>query len=249
MCTVTFMPRRTGYCLAMNRDEKRTRPEAHSPAQRYVHGHGVIYPFETGGGTWIALNHSGVSFALINWYSVAQPVKTVTLSRGGVILSLVTATAKDSVDAGLNDLPLDRINPFRLISAFPNSREVVEWRWDLSQLVRRNHRWGPQQWVSSGFDEPRAQDVRARFFQRAQRQKSAGCGVWLRRLHCSHWPHEGPFSTCMHREDAVTVSYTEVSVLRNRARMRHVHGAPCRSNQVSLHNLQLTNFGAGTRKV
>src|SRR6266404_2165316 len=79
MCTVTFMPRRTGYCLAMNRDEKRTRPAGLPPAQRTIGGHGVIYPSEAGGGTWIALNDSGVSFALINWYSVAQRVSGGTL--------------------------------------------------------------------------------------------------------------------------------------------------------------------------
>jgi hypothetical protein len=87
--------------------------------------------------------------------------------------------------------------------------------------------------VSSGFDEPRAQEVRGGAFGRAQRQKSAGGLVWLRRLHRSHSPQEGPFSICMHREDAVTVSYTEVSVFRNRARMGHIAGAPCSGSRVS----------------
>ena len=72
MCTVTFMPRRTGYCLAMNRDEKRTRPEGCLQPREILVAIGVIYPSEPGGGTWIALNDSGVSLALINWYSVAS---------------------------------------------------------------------------------------------------------------------------------------------------------------------------------
>src|SRR5213083_21809 len=103
MCTVTFMPQRTGYCLAMNRDEKRTRPQGLSPAQRNIDGHRVIYPYEPGGGTWIALNDKGVSLALINWYSVAQRVKKDTLSRGGVIPSVSTDIAANSIDAILND--------------------------------------------------------------------------------------------------------------------------------------------------
>jgi hypothetical protein len=238
------MPQRIGYCLAMNRDEKRTRAEGLPPAQRKIDDHDVLCPSEPGGGTWIALNSTGVSLALINWYSVGQQAKTDTLSRGGVIPSVITDKAEQSVDAGLNNLPLDRINPFRLIGVFPSSQEVFEWRWDLKQLVRNNHLWRLQQWVSSGFDEPRAQEVRGRAFERAQRQKTAGSLVWLRRLHCSHWPQEGPFSTCMHREDAVTVSYAEVSVLKNRARMWHVRGSPCSSDDLSLHRFQLPQLDA-----
>ena len=34
--------------------------------------------------------------------------------------------------------------------------------------------------------------------------------AWMRRLHRSHVPAPGPFSICVHREDARTVSYTEI---------------------------------------
>ena len=227
------MPRRTGYCLAMNRDEKRTRQEGLPPSQRNIAGHKVIYPSEPDGGTWIALNDHGVSLALINWYSVAQRLKRGTLSRGGVIPWVITEKAADFIDAGLNDLPLDRINPFRLICAFPASREVIEWRWDVERLVRHDHQWELQQWVSSGLDEPRAQEVRGGAFQEARCQQSTASLVWLRRLHRSHLPQEGPFSICMHREDAVTVSYTEVSVSSHQVRMDHVLGAPCNCGPVS----------------
>jgi hypothetical protein len=223
----------------MNRDEKRTRPQGLRPAQRNIGGQDVIYPSEPGGGTWIALNDKGVSLALINWHSVPQRVESDMLSRGAVIPSVGAAIAANSIDAGLGDLPLDRINPFRLISAIPASREVIEWRWDLKRLVRHDHQWQLQQWVSSGFDEPRVQEVRGGAFQRTQRQQSAGRLVWLRRLHRSHLPQEGPFSICMHREDAVTVSYTEVSVFGSRARMEHIRGAPCNSSEASRHYLQV----------
>ena len=233
------MPQRAGYCLAMNRDEKRTRQQGLSPSKRNIAGHKVIYPSEPGGGTWIALNEQGISLALINWYSVGQRLKRGTLSRGEVIPSVSTEKAANFIDAGLNDLPLDRINPFRLICAFPASREVIEWRWDLKRLVYQDHQWELRQWVSSGFDEPRAQEVRGGAFQRARHQKSAGSLVWLKRLHRSHLPQEGPFSICMHREDAVTVSYTAVSVFGRRARMEHVRGAPCNNSEFSHHALQV----------
>ena len=149
------------------------------------------------------------------------------VSRGEVVNSLSAVVSPDFADVALAKLPLNRINPFRLIGIFPATGEIAEWRWDLKQLARKNHRWKAQQWISSGFDEPTAQRVRSMTFQQAQRQKAAGSLDWLRRLHRSHSPQTGPFSTCMHRADAATVSYTEVTVSSNQAVMRYHAGSPC----------------------
>ncbi len=239
MCTITFMPRRNGYCLGMNRDEKRTREKGLPPAQRSVDGRLVVYPSETGGGTWIALNDQGVSYALINWYSAPAKVEGNTVSRGVIIPSLSAADSPARAVTGLAALPLHRINPFRLLGIFPASEEIIEWRWDLKHLTRRNHRWRAQQWSSSGFDEPTAQKVRSKTFKQAQAQKSAGTIGWLRRLHRSHSPRPGPFSICMHRDDAATVSYTEVDVSRGSAGMRHIGAPPCAGAQAKLLRLAL----------
>lgn len=48
--------------------------------------------------------------------------------------------------------------------------------------------------------------------------------AWHGRLHHSHRPERGPYSTCMHRENASTVSYTEVTVSWQAASMRYVPG-------------------------
>ena len=234
MCTVTFMPRRTGYCLAMNRDEKRARAKGLPPAIRNNNGRRVLYPSEPSGGTWIALNDRGVSLALINWYSVAAKARGDIVSRGAIIPSLSGADSPALANTELAALPLDRINPFRLIGVFPASQEITEWRWNLKQLTRKRHRWRAQQWISSGFDEPTAQKVRSKTFRQARTQKSAGTIDWLRRLHRSHSPQTGPFSTCMHRNDAATVSYTEIRVPRDVAVMRHICGAPCKRSAVHL---------------
>ena len=239
MCTVTFMPRARGYYLAMNRDEKRSRPKGLPPARRTVQGRKVLCPSEPGGGTWIALNDCGASVALINWYSVTARVKGHAVTRGGVIGAVGAANQPHLAETGLATLPLDRINPFRLIGVFPGTRKVTEWRWDLKRLTRKHHRWRAQQWISSGFDEPTAQRIRTRAFRAARRQESRGSLPWLRRLHSSHAPRKGPFSTCMHRDEAVTVSYTELAVSGGRARMRHILGAPCQSTALFDHILPL----------
>jgi hypothetical protein len=239
MCTVSIIARKQGYALGMNRDEQLTRVCALPPAKNIINGCTVLSPSEPGGGTWIAVNDSGVAFALINWYSITRRVKGQTVSRGQVVTAASGAKTPDLADAALAQLPLKRINPFRLVGIFPASGEIVEWRWDLKRLFTKQHPWKDQQWISSGFDEPVARRIRSRTFREALKQKSAGGLGWLRRLHRSHVPVRGAFSTCMHRNDAITVSYTEIVVAPSRATMRYHRGAPCRALKHSSRQLRL----------
>ena len=227
MCTVSFIARQRGYLLAMNRDEKLSRVAGLPPKKISVGGRQVVLPYEPGGGTWIALNDAGVTFALINWYSVQAQSGENSVSRGVLVNSASAQTSSSSAAEILAKLPLDKINPFRLIGIFPATKAVVEWRWNLKLLVRKEHPWRAQQFISSGFDEPMAQRVRNETLCRAQRQKSAGTLDWLRRLHRSHAPTRGAFSTCMHRDDAATVSYTEIAVSLRAATLRYHASAPC----------------------
>jgi hypothetical protein len=227
MCTVTFIARRNGYALGMNRDEKLTRAAGQPPRLTHLNGHAILAPSEPSGGTWIGVNDTGATLALINWYSITARVAGQTVSRGQVVkLALASATSAD-VDAALAEITLDRVNPFRLIGVFPGSKAVVEWRWNLNELERFHHRWRTSTWISSGFDEPGAQQTRGKAFREALRQSSAVTADWLRRLHRSHGAECGPYSTCMHREDAATVSFTEVTVSLHKVTMRHKPGAPC----------------------
>ncbi|HXJ57243.1 MAG TPA: NRDE family protein [Verrucomicrobiae bacterium] len=227
MCTVTFIARRNGYALGMNRDEKLTRAAGLPPCLTHLNGRAILAPSERGGGTWIGVNDTGATLALINWYSITSRVGGQAVSRGEVVKLALPSDSSLLVDAVLKELPLARVNPFRLIGVFPACKAVVEWRWNHQRLERRDHCWRTNTWISSGFDEPGAQQTRGRTFGEALRQTSAGSTDWLRRLHRSHGPECGPYSTCMHREDAATVSYTEVTVSRQMATLRYAPGAPC----------------------
>jgi hypothetical protein len=233
MCTVTFAPNKKGYALAMNRDELLTRVTAKPPARKMIKGCLVIAPSEPGGGTWISVNGRGICLTLINWYAIAAHVRDHSLSRGEVIKAARTADSRKFVDDVLDKLPLQRINPFRLIGFFPGTKKITEWQWNLRQLVSKNHQWDLRQWVSSGFDEATAQRVRATTFREAQQQSDASSLAWLRRLHRSHLPAVGPFSICMHRTDAATLSYTEVVVALSQATMSYQSGAPCEGGKIS----------------
>jgi hypothetical protein len=218
----------------MNRDEKLTRAIGTPPRKRRMNGRAVLCPAEPGGGTWIALNDSGASLALINWYSVTKRVERSPVSRGEVVKAVGAADSAEAASAGLNELPLKRINPFRLIGIFPASGEIVEWRWNLKRLVRKKAPWRTQQWISSGFDEPVAQRVRGGIFRDALLQKPARLLSWLRRLH---------------RSDAATVSYTEITVSSRTATMRYHAGTPCRSSAPPHERRLRSDVGRAVRQV
>lgn len=231
MCTVTFIPRQHGFLLAMNRDEAVTRAAALPPQIRRNHGVRTLYPSEPSGGAWISVNEFGCVLALVNWYAVGARVKRHPQSRGELVAQFSNADSGRAVERDLESFALDRVNPFRMIGFFPKDRRVIEWRWNLERLQQKKHAWKPAQWISSGYDEPGARRIRSRIFQRYQRQKSAGSLEWLRRLHRSHLPRKGAYSNCMHREDARTVSYTEILAGTWKIRMRYLNGPPCEAGR------------------
>jgi hypothetical protein len=239
MCTVTFIPRRGGYALGMNRDEQLTRGAALPPTRKRIGGREVVFPSEPSGGTWIGLNDSGACLALINWYSTPGRVKTRLVSRGDIVRAVLGSDGPQAVDEALSEQPLRRVNPFRLIGVFPGSRQVVEWSWNLQQLARLEHAWKNCVWISSGFDEPGAQRIRSEIIARALKRGRPEMLAWLRELHRSHKPERGPYAICMHREDAATVSYTEVVVSRGVGTLSYLPGPPCGEAPVSKHRLDL----------
>jgi len=239
MCTVTFIARRNGYALGMNRDEKLARVAALPPSRIRLSGRTFLCPSEPDGGTWIGVNDAGATLALINWYSAPKRAAGRPVSRGEVVKLALTGASAAKVDAALAELPLGRVNPFRLIGVFPASQSVAEWCWNLVRVERVAHGWLTNTWISSGFDEPGAQQTRGKTFNEALRQNCFGSSSWLRLLHRSHAPQRGPYSTCMHRDDAATVSYTDVTVRRQTAIMRYVPGAPCCTRPLPAFCLQL----------
>jgi hypothetical protein len=231
MCTVTLIAGRSGYALGMNRDEKLTRLSA-LPPQRLRLGKGeALFPSEPSGGAWVGVNDCGITLALINWYSVRERACGRVISRGDIVRSLLGEDSFSAIAESIAVQPLHSVNPFRLIGIFPE-RRVVEWRWDIQQLHSFDHPWRTRAWISSGFDEPGAQRVRGNFFAEALSDAEAETLPWLRRLHASHAPRVGPYSMCMHRDDAATVSYTEIEVAGGSATLRYTACAPCHESAI-----------------
>jgi len=236
MCTVSFVPTRNGFRLAMNRDEKRTRIHGLPPTILSLSGRRVILPREPNGGTWIAVNDAGVCLALINWHQIERQPRGEIVSRGVVIDSLAHCRSIAQVAHGLERLPLRQFRPFRLLAIDSGKQLLIECRWDVRRLEKRRHKWRTGHWFSSGFAERKAEHIRA---QVCLRHGSVHSASSLRKLHRSHSPRPGPFSICMHRKDAATVSYGEVVVTPRRATMRYADGPPCRGARRTVRSLAL----------
>jgi hypothetical protein len=235
MCTLSFIPKTRGYYVTMNRDERFSRGPATAPEVVDVGGAQAIFPRDTAGGTWIAVTNQGTSWALQNWHVPCAYEKTV--SRGLVIPRVAASPSAEAVERKLNR-ELAGMLPFRLIGFFPADREIHEWRWNGSSVRRFDFDWRVQQWYSSGLSDEKAAAARSAIFRAAQRRASAGSIAWLRRLHRSHLP-AGPFSICVHGENAGTLSYTEIVVTAKQVSMRYVDGPPCEASPGILKSSEL----------
>ena len=241
MCTVSFIPKQRGFYLAMNRDEKRSRATALPPAIVDLAERRAIFPRESNGGTWIAANDAGVCLALINWHRIERKPVGDIVSRGEVTKALAGKSCSTDIADAIGALTLRKLRPFRLIAVVLSEQTVTEWRWNLEWLAARTHPWKAQHWFSSGFDERKAQRERRRICDAAHKQITARNLGWLRRLHRSHSPKSGPFSICMHRSGAATVSYTEVAVSDQRATMRYKAGPSCSGATMAVKTVPLAH--------
>jgi Transport and Golgi organisation 2 len=225
MCSVSFISRGDGFFLAMNRDELISRVPALPPRAQRRGDLAVLCPSEPSGGTWIGVNSAGIAFSLLNWHSRPDRPEEDLVSRGEVVRALLSSRSSGAAASILKELPLRRMNPFRLISVSLVDRLLMEWRSGPEGLNSKVHPWQRRHWFSSGFDEARAIQVRqgvcAQFLGNLEDLAT------VRKLHATHLPIAGPFSLCMHREDAATVSYTEISVRDHTASMSYLAGSPC----------------------
>lgn len=225
MCSVSFVPRDDGFVLAMNRDELLSRDSALPPEVLWRGRLAVLCPRECSGGTWIGVNSAGMAFSLINWHSQPERVCGDLISRGEVVRALLSARGANSAASILKELPLKHMNPFRVIVVSLDERSLIEWRSGRDALEFSFLSWTRHHWFSSGLDEATANIMRRGVC--SQVADDSLDVPSLRKLHRSHAPKVGPFSLCMHREDAGTVSYTELSVSGRMASMYYIDGPPC----------------------
>jgi Transport and Golgi organisation 2 len=226
MCTVSWFWTAEGYELFANRDESRQRPKALPPRRFEAEGGSYLAPVDTeAGGSWISVNEHGVAVTLLNYYQGASlPVASDWTSRGLLVAALAPSPRAEAVAERLRATALARYRPFTLLALEPG--RAAGWRWDGERLLDLGSP-PPMPLVSSGVDVDGATRWRTETLVVLEQEAPGSRSVLHRRFHASHRPEAGPFSVCMHRHDAETVSFSWIRVERGSVRFDYAPGAPC----------------------
>jgi hypothetical protein len=230
MCTLSFIPGQGGYTAGMNRDELRSRPRALFPRIYERGGLVAAYPSEPESGTWVGVNGNGTLLALLNWnLGKAGAEMAKQRSRGELIPDLIFKNDFKPAENALHGARLGGMLPFRLVGIDPQPETVREWRWNGKSVETLEFPWARRHWFSSSLSDSVAEEQRGAICEALSTSGMADSPDWLPEFHRSHRPAAGAYSLCVHRPDAVTVSYTEVIYGRGRITMRYIEGSPCES--------------------
>lgn len=231
MCTVSWLPAADGYTLCFNRDERLTRAPGLPPALRERDGMPFLSPLDGDhGGTWLAVNAAGLTLALLNRYRApAAPPPTLPRSRGLLVLDLIGHGSALAALRLLEATDLTATAPFTLVSVEPE-RPPRLTEWDGATLTMATHHAPGLLHTSSAVDEPEVAAARRAAFCCAPPRSPAE----LAAHHRSHRPERGRRSVCMHREDAETQCYSQVTVSRDQVTLLHIPDAPCRGQPLPL---------------
>jgi hypothetical protein len=245
MCTITAVPK-SGLAappwsadpvvmrLVCNRDERLTRPGALAPVLHVLDGRRVIMPTDPeSGGTWIAANECGLTFALLNANSTYSGARlpasgddpsATGISRGGLIPRLAGAGSTSEALARMLDAHAERYRPFRLLVL--DASQLLECWVEQERLrYRRAYLQGPLMRTSSSLGDAAVEGPRRtlfrRFFRGAPRAAAAQDA-----FHDHQWLGREDISVRMQRDGARTVSRTIVEVSASFATMIYRADAP-----------------------
>jgi hypothetical protein len=219
MCTVTWLfDNRGDYHLFCSRDEKHNRAVADPPTNFYRDGVRYIAPRDPDcGGTWISVNEAAVSLCLLNGVGGRGLV-----SRGLLVVALANSVSQREAVRRVRAVHLNRFAPFQLAVLEPACQPLLlEWNGAKLRTIDDASSFVPL--TSSSHDPELVRNIRTACFQYMSPESVPAFASF----HRSHEPAAGPYSVCMHRDDASTVSFTEVTVSGGSVSMAYYAGPPC----------------------
>jgi len=242
MCTASWIHNPDGYYLFFNRDERKTRAAALSPTRQSRKQVSFIAPTDPEfGGTWIAVNEFGLSVSLLNGANLGsysnQSSHGGWCSRGLLIHDLISFQSTEKCVSRLGELDLDIFAPFTTIFLEPGKPAVLaEWNGKRTTVIPAGDSWMPL--TSSSYDPEGVRLARTRELARLSGVSEAMKPETFRDFHSSHGERASPYSCCMHRDEAETVSFSCVEVTSREARFAYSPGSPCAKHQAEIHVLQ-----------
>lgn len=245
-----FLPT-TATIYFFNRDELRSRSIARPPTPTRIGDANTLLPIDPdGGGSWIGVNDSGWSFALLNYYQGQAPAGEL-VSRGAIVKGALQCRDIRELNDYTGQLPLQRHAPFSLLCLAPPhiddralppeqqspSNQILMIQWNGKQLRRQ----AQQSLITSSSRH--FEDVLQARVASASRLASGDVDESRRRahhrgFHHSHDDHNSALSVCMHRSDARTVSYSEITVRPGFAGFAYFAGSPCETETAIQHQMR-----------
>ena len=215
MCTVSWIHTPTGYHLLSNRDERNTRKPALAPVIHKALGVRFIAPVDGDhGGSWIAVNEFGITFSLVNRYRCGQcskGTKPRPPSRGLLLTSLADCRSLQEAQSRFDSLDLASYPPFT-VAVLASGKPSLLLHWTgRDSLVECNGETA-MPLVSSSFDPRGVEVYRKRLFRTLAAERGRVDLQLLMDFNASHAPIPSAYSPCMHRDNALTVSFSKVKV-------------------------------------
>ena len=248
MCTMTWFDTDNGYQLFFNRDEMISRRRALLPSIQSDGNVRYISPTDTdAGGTWITVNHFGVTVCLLNHYQFEQIESYKEwISRGEIVRQFAASHDIEFAAQRFMRLELEDYRAFRmfLIDKQGNNYLCV---WDGHKPRLQQQVDSPKS--SSSIDAKHVKASRKQRFDELALDTSKNNDAYLA-YHSEHWPDRSRESVCMHRDQANTVSLCHIIVADDEIKFSYADGAPCTAELAAALHLPLkTEQRADTKPV
>lgn len=242
MCTVSVVPHDLGVRLLSNRDERRSRIPGIPPNVHALPGQRALFPVDPqGGGTWVGVNESGLIVALLNLRPpVARRTSAPRRSRGQIVLELLRCTSAHQAMTTAAALDAERFDAFRAVVVQKGDLVVATSTGEGSVSSTWQRFEAPVMFTSSSLGDAVVEPPRRRLFERMVLQNPVDWLEGQARFHDHQWEHQPEISVRMEREDALTVSRTQVDVTNRTCQLMYeapvnVHQTPGVRQWCSLH--------------
>ncbi|MCO6163714.1 NRDE family protein [Flavobacterium sp. NRK F7] len=220
MCTVTYVPLASGFCITSNRDEQTTRAKALPPQEYFINNKPLTFPKDQkAGGTWFAQSATA-TLVLLNGAAEKHIPKThYRKSRGLIVLDLI---ATEKVISAWKTISLEGIEPFTIV--LYELGNLYELQWDeMTKKTQVLDVHQPYIWSSSTLYSKEIRAERAHWFAQFSAHNKPLDAEKLLAFHQFTQSENTEFGLQINRNEVLkTVSITQVHTYGQNLEMNYI---------------------------
>jgi len=148
------------------------------------------------------------------------------LSRGLLLVELIDCRTRSQTQSRIGQISLAHFRPFTLLILEPEQPSLLT-HWTGREQLSEPDCESAIPLISSSHDLTGVSLTRWRHFNSLLMESGKVDDHLLDRFHNSHFPVASAYSTCMHRDDARTVSFSKVNVSREGIEFFYHADSPC----------------------